>query len=232
MIMIKHLKQKYYLKKLEKGCSIIDSINDWDVLIKQIHKNLDYIDALKDIFKTHPNIKMEMDDSISIHRQYKMMFSFNQFLQHFINKDFEEAFYLSFGLLNTSQYPEDKHIYLQWALYCLGEIKTIYMMNDHWIQYNIRFHQVEKHVIQIAEQIHRHIKNTNNIYISISYLKFIENDLSQSREFLNNHIQLFDIDTLINHERLFPQPLWLRETIHHDEQSLFYEFIINFMLEK
>ena len=231
MTIIKHLKQKYYFKKLEKGSSIIESINDWEILIKQIHKNLDYIDALKDIFKTHPNIKMEMDNSIIIHRQYKMMFSFNQFLQHFINKDFEEAFYLSFGLLNTAQHQEDKHIYLQWALSCLGQIKTIYMNNDHWIQYNIRFYQVEKHLIQISEQIHHH-KNINNAYISISYLKFIENDLSQSRDFLNIYTHLFDINSLINHERLFPQPLWLRETIHQDKQSLFNEFIVNYLLEK
>jgi hypothetical protein len=221
MQIINNIKQLYYINSLKNGVNSLHSINNNEELSVQINNNLNLIISIKQILK-------EDNNPINYNRTLIYMFCANQFIKDFINKDFEDAFHLTFGLLNTSQNKVEEFYFGNLAIMALGQIKTQYMNNNMWIEYNTRFHNVEEQLMKLShisltpnsfENFDFFPLNINNINIGLAYLKFLSHDISQTESLLNPY--LLTTDNI--EQNIFP--LW--KTLNSDiaNQENFDNFI-------
>lgn len=247
MKIIDDLKKMYYINSLEKGTNQINQIDNWDKLQKQLEKNLQYVDDIKDFLLEDPKAKQILREHPTLGVQVNYLLNFNQYVYHFASKDFENAFFLASGLTQTTSLQSGKAIFANWALDALGQIKTNYIKDDDWLQYNLRFNQIEEDLINICNNtemikpIVYQNKDTSatanmtvqyhGIHCAIAYLKFLDQDYVVATEHLEKQKTLFGSQEVIKNET-DKTPLWFYDMIDENKKKEFTTFLISVIADK
>lgn len=247
MKILKNIKNLYHLTALEKGINFLQQTNDDEALWKQVNKNVEHVDSIKQLFHDEPATKQKVFSQPLVARHIRVLFAMQQHIEDFLQKEFDKDFHMFYGLLATTQDPIEKHLYLNFCIDSLGQIKTDYIKNDQWLDYNTRFFYVEDDLTQRLEAYYaampknEHQSEQSNLnpkitvnydgnLIGLAYLKFLDHNISQAESYIQQQVTLFGKDTVLEKEvhkdNLDMPQIWYYNYIDQDKKAEFNELLL------
>lgn len=225
MKIIKGLKQIYYLSALQKSLQMVNSTTDESEMIKNVENGISHIDSLKKIFSEDASIKKTMTANDTMAEQLFNTLHFFPFVQHFVNNDFDQAFYYAQGLYNTSINNFEKTLALDWSLQALGQLKTQYTQSNDWLDYNRRFYNIEEQLTSHVKKINTEHTLYNNLVMSCTYLKFISHEHTDAKNLIEEQLNSLGKDNFISQNIEMQKKIWFTNSVEEDTYQKFEHFI-------
>ena len=247
MNILKNIKNLYHLNALEKGVNFLQQTDDDDALWKQINKNVEHVDSIKQLFHDDPVTKQKVFSQPLVARHIRVLFAMQQHIENFIQKEFDKDFHMFYGLLSTTQDPIEKHLYLNFCIDSLGQIKTDYINNDQWIDYNTRFFYVEDDLTKRVEAYYASMSkidshedssginpkitvNYDGNLMGLAYLKFLDHNISQAESYIQQQANIFGKEAVLEHEvhkeSLDMPQIWYYNYIDQEKKQEFNELLV------